>query len=77
MANFNEIRILEGGDVFVLMEEKEKKFIITDLETANTLADFEATNEWAGNAEDVFINDLETYVNELINMFGYTQIEED
>ncbi len=77
MANFDEIRIVEGGDVFVLLDTDKKTFIITDLETANNLTDFETTNKWVDDAEDIYINDLTSYVDELTGMFDYTEIEED
>lgn len=76
MANFNEVRIVEDGELFVLIDEDAKEFIITDLETANTLVDFELTNKWVENAEDIYIQDLTAYVDELVEMFGYTELED-
>lgn len=75
--SFEEVRIVEGGDLFVLIDEDAKEFIITDLETANTLVDFEMTNKWVQDAEDIYIQDLTSWVDEMIDMFGYTEIEED
>ena len=44
----------------VIVNHDEKTFVVTDLETANTLVDFEAegVNPNLENAEDMWVQDL-------------------
>lgn len=74
---FDEVRIVEGGDDFILLDNDEKVFVIVDLDTANKMTDFESTNKWVQDAEDIYVNDLNAYVDEMIDVFGYELIEEE
>lgn len=74
---FDEVRIVEGGDDFILLDNDEKVFVIVDLDTANKMTDFESTNKWVQDAEDIYVNDLNAYVDEMTDVFGYKLIEEE
>lgn len=74
---FDEVRIVEGGDDFILLDNDEKVFVIVDLDTANKMTDFESTNKWVQDAEDIYVNDLNAYVDEMTDVFGYELIEEE
>ncbi|MGX7200076.1 hypothetical protein [Enterococcus nangangensis] len=51
----------------VIVNHDEKTFVVTDLETANTLVDFEAegVNPNLENAEDMWVQDLGMFLDYL------------
>lgn len=51
----------------VIVNHDEKKFVVTDLETANEIVDFEAedVNPYIENGEDLWLEDLGMFLDYL------------
>lgn len=51
----------------VIVNHDEKKFVVTDLETANEIVDFEAedVNPYVENGEDLWLEDLGMFLDYL------------
>lgn len=63
--------------IVVIVDHEEKTYTVTDLETANTLVDFESNdvNPYMDDAEDLWLHDEMPFFLEHLEDEGYKEVE--